>query len=211
MTQRLLFPSLLIFVAVVCLISWSLLCCRIRAAESGFLANAVVHGVNASGTGTVGVVSGSMFPSIASVDLPDFGPCSMASVPSFTRKIQSPPGKVFAAICMSIRNEGPYLDEYIAHHFLLGFERFFVCNDDSEDNTLQILQPYVDVGMVVLIDARNQFQCCNLAADLHHNTTTWLHAGEVDGFLVPLDPSDTIRSLLEPLSNDTHTDTQTQT
>ena len=57
------------------------------------------------------------------------------------------------AICAMFKNEGPWLQEWIAyHHKVLGVERFYLYNNDSTDNSIDILQPFIDKGIVELID-----------------------------------------------------------
>jgi hypothetical protein len=48
------------------------------------------------------------------------------------------------------RNEARYLREWIEFHMLVGFERFYLYDNNSDDNHLEILEPYIAEGIVVL-------------------------------------------------------------
>lgn len=49
-----------------------------------------------------------------------------------------------------IKNEGAYIKEWIEYHRLVGVERFYLYDNQSDDNTLDLLAPYVRQGVVVL-------------------------------------------------------------
>jgi hypothetical protein len=48
------------------------------------------------------------------------------------------------------RNEARYLREWIEFHLLVGFERFFLYDNGSDDEHLEILEPYIADEVVVL-------------------------------------------------------------
>jgi len=57
------------------------------------------------------------------------------------------------AICAIFKNEAPWLKEWIVyHHDILGFQRFYLYNNDSTDNYKQVLRPFIEQGIVELID-----------------------------------------------------------
>ncbi|MCB1109819.1 MAG: glycosyltransferase family 92 protein [Chlamydiia bacterium] len=56
------------------------------------------------------------------------------------------------AVGSIFRNEAPYLKEWIDHHIQLGVTHFFLYNNESTDSYQDILKPYVDQGIVTLID-----------------------------------------------------------
>lgn len=56
------------------------------------------------------------------------------------------------AICAQIRNETPYLVEWIEFHRMVGVEHFYLYDHYSTDNPGLFLREYIDSGVVTLID-----------------------------------------------------------
>lgn len=56
------------------------------------------------------------------------------------------------AIVTIFQNEGPYLKEWIEFHKLVGAQHFYLYNNLSTDNYLEVLKPYIATGEVELID-----------------------------------------------------------
>src|SRR6185295_3376913 len=70
------------------------------------------------------------------------------------------------AIGAMIKNEARDLREWIEFHLLVGVEKFYIFNNLSTDRSVEILQPYIQRGIV----------------DLHQWPITCQH-GDRDGFL----------------------------
>lgn len=51
-------------------------------------------------------------------------------------------------VCVIIKNEAPYIKEWLDYHHLLGASIFYIFDNDSSDNTYDILKPYIDQGLV---------------------------------------------------------------
>jgi Glycosyltransferase family 92 len=56
----------------------------------------------------------------------------------------------YLSVCAIYRNEADYLREWIEFHRLVGVERFFLYDNESEDHHEQVLAPYLEDGSVVL-------------------------------------------------------------
>ncbi len=56
------------------------------------------------------------------------------------------------AICAIFKNEASYLKEWIEFHRLVGVEHFYLYNNLSTDDYLSVLQPYINNGLVEVID-----------------------------------------------------------
>ncbi len=54
--------------------------------------------------------------------------------------------------CAIFKNEGKYLSEWLDFHLFVGFEHFFLYNNDSSDNYKLILEKYIEKGKVTLIN-----------------------------------------------------------
>ena len=50
------------------------------------------------------------------------------------------------------RNESHSIVEWIQHYLANGADHFYLINDDSTDNSVEIIQPYVDSGVVTLFN-----------------------------------------------------------
>lgn len=55
-------------------------------------------------------------------------------------------------ICAIARNEGLYIREWVLFHQIVGVEHITIYNNNSDDNTLEVLQPFVESGFVDVID-----------------------------------------------------------
>lgn len=58
-----------------------------------------------------------------------------------------------AAVLTCFKNESHILQEWIEHYKNRGIEHIYMINDFSTDNFLEILQPYLDVGIVTVFDS----------------------------------------------------------
>ena len=64
---------------------------------------------------------------------------------SFFKKIREPKSfKYNFAIIAIVKNEGKYIEEWIDYHKLIGFEKFYIYNNESSDNTESVLKKYID-------------------------------------------------------------------
>jgi len=84
------------------------------------------------------------------------------------------------------RDEAPYLREWIEFHRLAGVERFYLYDNLSEDDHLDVLRPYVEDGTVVyrrwpLYPAQMQAYTYFLAN--HRHDSTWVAFIDIDEFL----------------------------
>lgn len=52
------------------------------------------------------------------------------------------------------KNETHCLKEWIEHYIFHGVEHFYLINDNSDDNFLDVLTPYIEKGIVTLFNAR---------------------------------------------------------
>ena len=51
-------------------------------------------------------------------------------------------------VCVIIKNEGNYIKEWVDYHRLIGVDIFYIFDNESTDNTYEILKPYIDEGIV---------------------------------------------------------------
>lgn len=99
-------------------------------------------------------------------------------------------------------DESSYLKEWLEYHTLLGVDHFYLTNNGSTDNFYEIVYPYLKKGTVTLLDVYNH----GLGAPkcfIPHNMqlklveTDWVGMCDIDEFLVPVNPKETIKDILK--------------
>ena len=50
-----------------------------------------------------------------------------------------------------IKNEGPYFEEWINYGRLVGIDHYYLYDNESDDDTFEILKPYIDKAIVTHI------------------------------------------------------------
>lgn len=108
---------------------------------------------------------------------------------------QGPDTKVYLAITCISKNEGPYLKEWIEYHKIVGVERFYFYDNESDDNTKDILQPYIKDGTVVyhflpnnpITKLKNQDSAYNDSIFKYRDRTKWMAFIDIDEFIVPVE------------------------
>lgn len=65
----------------------------------------------------------------------------------------SPPPKYELTIGALFKNESDSILEWIAHYIHHGVQHFYLINDASTDNSVALIQPYIDSGIVTLFNA----------------------------------------------------------
>lgn len=95
----------------------------------------------------------------------------------------------YLAAAAIVRNEGPYLAEWLEYHHLVGVEKFYIYDNQSTDNTAEILRPYVRAGWVEYIYFPGDKQQLAAYRDVLTRCNTscrWLAVMDLDEFLVPV-------------------------
>ncbi len=94
------------------------------------------------------------------------------------------------SIMAIMKNEGPYLKEWLDYHILVGVEKFYLYDNESTDNTTEILKPYIEKGIVDYTywpgKAQQQIAYTD-GFNKHANDTKWLAVIDLDEFLVTSD------------------------
>lgn len=55
-------------------------------------------------------------------------------------------------ICAIFKNEAPYMREWLEFHRIVGVDKFYLYNNSSTDNFRDVLNPYIEAGIVNLVD-----------------------------------------------------------
>jgi glycosyltransferase involved in cell wall biosynthesis len=96
----------------------------------------------------------------------------------------------YLSILSIMKNEAPYLAEWIEYHLLVGVEKFWLVNNDSDDNTEEVLAPYIEAGIVIYLNFTGrgqQFAIYNSLRNTLKEESFWLAIMDIDEFLLPVD------------------------
>lgn len=102
--------------------------------------------------------------------------------PNYVRK------KYEVSICALFRDESPYLKEWIEYHRVVGVEHFYLYNNFSRDNYKMVLKPYIEEGIVTLVDwpyPKAQMEAYSDCVKNYSNETNWIGFIDLDEFVVP--------------------------
>lgn len=90
-----------------------------------------------------------------------------------------------AMVCIS-KNEGPYLKEWIEYHKLIGVSKFYFYDNESEDDTYDILKPYISSGLVeysLIKGKAQQLNAYNDAINKHKYDCRYMAFLDMDEYL----------------------------
>jgi hypothetical protein len=93
---------------------------------------------------------------------------------------------------LMLKNEAPYMKEWIEYHKLVGVEKFYIYDNESSDNLKEVLRPYIDNGMVVYFYVvttgifKPQLKIFNDAIKKFRNKSKWMAFLDADEFIVPV-------------------------
>ncbi len=94
------------------------------------------------------------------------------------------------AVGAIFKNEAHALKEWINHYIHHGVEHFYLINDESEDNFMEILQPYIDQNIVTLFNShwdkihyRQSLQYNHYILPKAKEETKWLLMVDLDEFM----------------------------
>lgn len=100
------------------------------------------------------------------------------------------------------KNEASSIKEWIEFHKLVGFTKFYFYDNESEDNTVDILKPYIDSGLVeyILIKGKGrQLDAYNDAIAKHKDECRWMAFLDMDEYLMPTKPFEKIYKVVSEL------------
>lgn len=88
------------------------------------------------------------------------------------------------------KDEAPYLKEWLEHYLSRGVEHFYLINDKSSDNYLQVLDPYIKAKLVTVFDVKvdlafinRQYIIYNNFFNLIKNDIKWFIVCDIDEYI----------------------------
>lgn len=97
--------------------------------------------------------------------------------------------KHYLAVCAIAKNEGPYFKEWIDWHLSKGVEKFYIYDNESTDHTREVLQSYIESGVVeyhYFPGYRMQIAAYDDCIERHRLDTRWIAFIDLDEFIVPV-------------------------
>lgn len=108
--------------------------------------------------------------------------------------------KYKVSICAIFKDEDEFLKEWLEYHLLVGIDHFFMYNNNSTDRYRDILKPYMDAGLVTLVDwaaPHAQMAAYADAIEKFAGETKWMGFIDLDEFVVPT-KGDKVYPVLQP-------------
>lgn len=111
--------------------------------------------------------------------------------------------KYKVCICGIFKNEEEYLKEWIEYHIIIGVEHFFLYNNNSSDDFMKVLKPYIDDGIVTLtewVNEHDQMGAYRHCISNYRADSDWIGFIDIDEFVVPIE-EDSITDILNYFEN----------
>lgn len=117
-----------------------------------------------------------------------FGPLNALKLLFQLKRNHTQP-QCYLAVCAMAKNEGPYFKEWIEWHMQHGVEKFYIYDNESSDNTGEVLMPYIESGTVEYFYRAGKKQQLAVYDDClkrHRWDTRWIAFIDLDEFIVPV-------------------------
>jgi hypothetical protein len=118
-----------------------------------------------------------------------YGPVNAVKLIKSLKRENAAPPRHYLAVCAIAKNEGAYFQEWIEWHKSAGVEKFYIYDNESSDNTKEILAPYVESGLVEYIffpGKKRQIAAYDDCLGKHRLDARWLAVIDLDEFIVPM-------------------------
>ena len=92
------------------------------------------------------------------------------------------------SLCSIFKNEAPFLVEWLEYHLLIGVDHFYLYNNNSTDEFKLKLAPYIDKGIVTLVDWPDnpgQLSSYKHWYQNYRHDTKWVSFLDLDEFICP--------------------------
>ena len=131
-----------------------------------------------------------------------YGPIKALKLKLRMKRDHTPP-QYYLAVCAIAKNEGPYFKEWIEWHRAHGVEKFYIYDNESTDETKDVLAPYIESGLVEYNywpGRKRQLAAYDDCFERHRLETRWLAVIDLDEFIVPIQDK-TIPEFLHRMEN----------
>lgn len=97
--------------------------------------------------------------------------------------------KYYLTVCAIAKNEGPYFREWIEWHLKQGVEKFYIYDNESTDETKEVLAPYIESGVVdytYFPGRKQQLAAYDDCFERRRLDARWIAVIDLDEYLVPI-------------------------
>ena len=111
--------------------------------------------------------------------------------------------KKFLSVITIFKNETMIIKEWIEHHLWQGVEHFYLIDNGSSDDYLDVIKPYMDkslISLYVLPEQHKQIEHYNTVYNKIKNETEWLAIIDVDEYLYCTSPNMIMRDIIKTLN-----------
>ena len=121
-----------------------------------------------------------------------YGPMRAICTEKLLKKLRNekpPPPNYYLTVCAIVKNEASYFQEWLEWHIKMGVEKFYIYDNESEDNTAEILEPHIKSGLVEYVFWAGKKQQTLVYYDClekHRLHARWIAFIDLDEFIVPL-------------------------
>ncbi|MBL8546133.1 MAG: glycosyltransferase family 2 protein [Hyphomonadaceae bacterium] len=106
----------------------------------------------------------------------------------------------FFSVFAALKDEAEYLEEWLAHHALVGAERFYLYENNSTDATREIIENakrFYDIRSYSFTGQPAQDLAMSHFLETHRHETEWAALIDADEFIRPIHGLDDVRVVLE--------------
>jgi tetratricopeptide (TPR) repeat protein len=94
----------------------------------------------------------------------------------------------YLSLCLICKDENDYLPEWLDYHILMGVDRFYIYDNESQISLRESLKEYIERGWVIVVDIPGkamQLYAYDHCMQTFGSLTFWLGFIDTDEFLVP--------------------------
>ena len=118
-----------------------------------------------------------------------YGPIRAIKLKRHLQRQKDAPQRYYLTVCAIAKNEGPYFQEWIEWHKKMGVEKFYIYDNESDDNTREVLAPYIETGLVDYLfwrGKKQQLPVYDDCMDKRRLEARWIAVIDLDEFIVPI-------------------------
>lgn len=104
------------------------------------------------------------------------------------------------SVVVIAKNEGDYIEEWVAYYKVIGADCIFLYDNESSDGLKDKLQKYIEEGFVIynyIEGLGKQYEAYNDAIKRYGSLCKYMAFVDCDEFLMPSDPSDNVIDIIE--------------